>query len=424
MSQTNVPLTLPVQLVTMPRQFDTVFNGKIYVGQPDTNPLADENRITVYQEDESQTLIPIAQPIDINAGGYPVVGGQVVKLVVTQDYSILVNDRFGAQVYYFSHCSGPYVLNVAHDQTLHGDGTPANPLGVELSKDAGNLLEIRSDGLYYGVSASDDLLNLYVNTDTGDDTNIGSREKPLKTLREALKRTPSNKSNTIHLKAGQTFLLDIGTDLFIVGCTRVITPYDDPYVDGDKVPVPSPADPAYYPWAARDLARPTIKAQINYNDMTHVFTIGTLWPKEGGKLELQGIILDAVPVNDDQQPTYVAFNEAMVYGDSTAGVNFFGCIFVTKTKVGNQYEWGVFSGYSDGGIPSINFSRCKHLSGDYYGMLLNCPTKIFVTDDWPAAGTVPYLEANIIPATINGKLANIIRGPGGEPRNLVCNVVV
>ncbi|MFW7225358.1 MULTISPECIES: phage tailspike protein [unclassified Serratia (in: enterobacteria)] len=422
MSQANVPLTLPIQLVTMPRQFDTVFNGKIYVGKPDTDPTAEENRVAVYQENEDLTLVPIAQPIDINAGGYPVVGGQVVKLVVTQDYSILVKDHLGAQAFYFSHCAGPYVLNIAHDQTLHGTGTEADPLGVKLSEAEGNLLEIRADGLYYGISASDDLLNLYVNTETGDDTNIGSREKPLKTLNEALRRTPWNKSNTIHLKAGQTFILDI--DAEIVGCARVITPYDDPYIDGDQVPTPSPDNPAYSPWAARDLARPTIKTKINYNDTTHTVTVSTLWIKEGGRLELQGLIIDAIPVNDDQQPTYTTYNDAMIYGDATGGVNLFGCIFVTKVKTGDQYEWAVFSGYSDGGIPAVNMCRCVHLSGDYYALLLACPAKIFVTDDWPPQYGVPYQVANIIPATIAGKLKDIVRGPNGEPRNLITNVVV
>ncbi len=424
MSQTNVPLRLPVELMTMPRQFESVFNGNIYVGKVDTDPTAPINQITVYHEAENSELIPIAQPISINAGGYPVVNGQVVKLVVTEDYAIAVYDRLGAEAFYFPRCSGPYVLKVFHDQTLHGDGTEADPLGVQLSEDDGNLLEIRDDGLFYGTNAADHLLNLYVDAEAGDDTNIGSREEPLKTLAEAIKRTPNNKSNTIHLHAGQTFVLDVGTDMFIIGCTRVITPYADPYVDGDKVPKPSPEDPAYYPWAARDLARPTIKTKVNYNDVTRVFVVGTLWPKEGGKLEIQGVILDAVPVNDDQQPNYVAFNQAMIYGDATAGVNLFGCVLVSKSVVGEQYLWGVFSGYSDGGIPSVNMSRCMHLTGDYYAMLLACPAKIFATDDWPAPGTVPYLEANIIPATKNGKLRDIIRGPNGEPRNLVSNIVV
>ncbi|WP_040465464.1 phage tailspike protein [Erwinia tracheiphila] len=220
----------------MPRQFSTVFNGKIYVGKLDTDPTAETNRVTVYQEGENGTLTPIAQPISINAGGYPVISGQVVKLVVTQDYSIAVYDQFDAQAFYFPRCSGPYVLKVFHDQTLHGDGTEADPLGVKLSGNSGNLLEIRDDGLYYGTSASDDLLNLYVDTVNGSDDNIGSREKPLKTLNEALTRTPANKSNTIHLHSGQTFILDVQTS--IVGCIRLIMPYDDPYIDGNKVPDP------------------------------------------------------------------------------------------------------------------------------------------------------------------------------------------
>lgn len=188
MSNSAIPLALPVEHYTMPRQFSTVFNGKIYVGKPDTDPTAETNRVTVYQEEENGTLTPIAQPISINAGGYPVISGQIVKLVVTQDYSIAVYDQLGAQAFYFPRCSGPYILNVYHDQTLHGTGTESDPLGVQLSADEGNLLEIRDDGLYYGTSASDDLLNLYVDTVNGSDDNIGSREKPLKTLNEALTR--------------------------------------------------------------------------------------------------------------------------------------------------------------------------------------------------------------------------------------------
>lgn len=422
MSQTNVPLRLPVELMTMPRQFVTVFNGKIYVGKVDTDPTAEVNRIPVYQEAEDNTLVPIEQPIDINAGGYPVVGGQVVKLVVTQDYAIAVHDRLGAQAYYFPRCAGPYILKIFHDQTLHGDGTEADPLGVNLSNNTGNLLEIRDDGLYYGVNASDDLLNLYVDAVAGDDTAKGTKEQPLKTLNEALRRTPQDKSNTIHLHAGQTFILDIYA--YIVGCSRVITPYADPYVDGDKVPPVSAENPVYYPWAAKGLARPTIKSKVNYDSSNNVATAHTLWVKSGGILELQGIIMDAVPGNDDQQPTWPQFNSAIIYGDATSGVNLFGCTFVTKTKTGEQFEWVAFSGYSDGGIPSVNLSRCLHLSGDFYGILLNCPAKIFVTDAWPGEYGVPYQTGNIAAATTAGKLRDIVRGPNDEPRNLITNVVV
>jgi hypothetical protein len=65
-----------------------------------------------------------------------------------------------------------------------------------------------------------------------------------------------------------------------------------------------------------------------------------------------------------------------------------------------------------------------HLSGDFYGILLNCPAKIFVTDAWPGEYGVPYQTGNIAAATTAGKLRDIVRGPNDEPRNLITNVVV
>jgi len=122
--------------------------------------------------------------------GYPVVSGQVVKLVVTQDYSIAVYDQLDAQAFYFPRCSGPYVLSVFHDSTMYGAGTEGDPLWGQLSKNAGNLLEIRDDGLYYDITASYNLLNLYVDAVSGDDAAEGTKEKPLKTLSRALAMTP------------------------------------------------------------------------------------------------------------------------------------------------------------------------------------------------------------------------------------------
>jgi|GEM_PF-6795249 len=422
MAEKSVPLTLPIQLMTMPRQFDTVFNGKIYVGKVDTDPTAEVNRIPVYQEAEDNTLVPIAQPIDINAGGYPVVGGQVVKLVVTEDYAIAVNDRLGAQAFYFPRCSGPYVLKVFHNQTLHGDGTEADPLGIELSKNAGNLLEIRDDGLYYGTSATDDLLNLYVDTVSGDDENIGSRAEPLKTLNEALKRTPWDKTNNIHLHAGQTFTLDINVQ--VNACTRNFHVYADPYVDGDKVPETSPENPVYYYWSASGLSRPTIKAKIEYHDDSHIANEYNIWVGSGGTITFNGIILDVVPSNDDENAAYTAFNAAPLYGDSTSAVNFFGCVMVTKVQGENQYKWVAIAGFSDGNMPSVNLCRCLFLSGDYFMDLSTNAAKVIVRDEWPQEFTVPYQKGNLVQATKDGKMDGIVKGPNGEPRNLMINFVI
>ncbi|AXF76609.1 phage head-binding domain-containing protein [Erwinia tracheiphila] len=422
MTDNAVPLTLPVELYTMPRQFSTVFNGKIYVGKPDTDPTAETNRVTVYQEGENGTLTPIAQPISINAGGYPVISGQVVKLVVTQDYSIAVYDQLGAQAFYFPRCSGPYVLKVFHDQTLHGDGTEADPLGVKLSGNSGNLLEIRDDGLYYGTSASDDLLNLYVDTVNGSDDNIGSREKPLKTLNEALTRTPANKSNTIHLHAGQTFILD--TYPQVSGCTRALIPYADPYIDGDKVPELSPEQPSYYGYAAKDLARPTIKAHCDYNETTRILGVMGFDISTGGLLDVRGIILDTVPDNDDATLSgWAQSRGAMIFGDLTSSLALVGCIVLTAEK-GSEHTWNLCANTPAGDIPSMAFSRVNHLRGAELVEISASTAKISVSDTWPDQRIVEYITTDLTSSIKNGSIAGIVRGPAGEPRNLMINVVV
>lgn len=76
---------------------------------------------------------------------------------------------------------------VVDNKTMVGNGNE-QALSVQLSKQPGNMLEARDDGLYYGQSAKADLVNLYV-ANHGDDNNIGTREKPLRTIQAAIDRT-------------------------------------------------------------------------------------------------------------------------------------------------------------------------------------------------------------------------------------------
>lgn len=417
------PLKLPIETVVMPRQFTEVFNGKIYVGKPDTDPTAAANRITVYQEAENGKLIPVAQPVAINAGGHPVINGQVVKLVVTQDYSIAVHDSQGAQAYYFPRCSGPYVLNIFHDQTLHGTGTESDKLGVQLSKNAGNLLEIRSDGLYYGATATDDLLNLYVDSANGDDKNPGTRGKPLKTLNRALTITPKNKSNTIHLRAGQTFILGVGAA--VEGCTRTLIPYDDPWIDGDRVPDITPDNPGYDGPCAVGLARPVIKSRLNYGENNHIAYHYTFNVGAGGTLDCRGIIWDSIPDNDEQYPSgWGKSNHAPVYGSASGTVAFRGCQIVTKPHTDTIYRSVLVSNGSDGSYPALKFNRCQFLSGEYFINLGGVAANVTITDEWPSQFKIEYIRGNLVQSTNDGKLNGIVRGPNGEPRNLMINFVV
>ncbi|EPR5065279.1 phage head-binding domain-containing protein [Escherichia coli] len=107
----NVVVSMPSQLFTMARSFKAVANGKIYIGKIDTDPVNPENQIQVYVENEDGSHIPVAQPIIINAAGYPVYNGQIAKFVTVQGHSMAVYDAYGAQQFYF-----PNVLKYDPDQ--------------------------------------------------------------------------------------------------------------------------------------------------------------------------------------------------------------------------------------------------------------------------------------------------------------------
>ncbi|EPG9672818.1 phage head-binding domain-containing protein [Citrobacter freundii] len=107
----NIVVSMPSQLFTMPRSFKAVANGKIYIGQIDTDPVNPANQIPVYLENEDGSHVQVAQPIIINAGGYPVYNGQIAKFVTVQGHSMAIYDASGSQQFYY-----PNVLKYDPDQ--------------------------------------------------------------------------------------------------------------------------------------------------------------------------------------------------------------------------------------------------------------------------------------------------------------------
>lgn len=123
----NVIVSMPSQLFTMARSFKAVANGKIYIGKIDTDPVNPENQIQVYVENEDGSHVPVAQPIVINAAGYPVYNGQIAKFVTVQGHSMAVYDAYGAQQFYF-----PNVLKYDPDQLRAQLLSPLDGLGDSL----------------------------------------------------------------------------------------------------------------------------------------------------------------------------------------------------------------------------------------------------------------------------------------------------
>lgn len=87
-------------------------NGKVYIGQIDTDPVNPANQIQVYIDPEDGSdPIPVSQPIIINAAGYPVYNGQIAKFVTVEGHSMAIYDAYGSQQFYY-----PNVLKYDPDQ--------------------------------------------------------------------------------------------------------------------------------------------------------------------------------------------------------------------------------------------------------------------------------------------------------------------
>ncbi|MEQ9869210.1 phage tailspike protein [Pectobacterium odoriferum] len=107
----NIVVSQPSQLFTLARSFKANASGKIYIGQIDTDPTIPSNQIQVYLENEDGSHVPVAQPIVINVGGYPVYNGQIAKFVTVQGHSMAIYDAYNVQQFYF-----PNVLKYDPDQ--------------------------------------------------------------------------------------------------------------------------------------------------------------------------------------------------------------------------------------------------------------------------------------------------------------------
>ncbi|WP_350435318.1 phage head-binding domain-containing protein [Pseudocitrobacter faecalis] len=132
----NVVVTNPRPIFTDSRTFKAVANGRIYIGQIDTDPVNPSNQIPVFIENEDGTLVQISQPLVINNGGKIVYNGQLVKVVTQQGHSMAIYDSYGSQVDYIAN-----ILTYDPAQFIHDLAQPdgAENIGVQPQ---GNLAQL------------------------------------------------------------------------------------------------------------------------------------------------------------------------------------------------------------------------------------------------------------------------------------------
>lgn len=123
-------VNFPIMYIPDPEKGRPIFKGGIYIGLPDLDPKIPTNQKLVSYILEDGSLVTAEQPIETSAGGVPVYNGMYVSLDVDGNYSLRIDNKLGAQVYYIS--------NVPESGGGGGGGDVIVPVTVQLN--AGQLI--------------------------------------------------------------------------------------------------------------------------------------------------------------------------------------------------------------------------------------------------------------------------------------------
>lgn len=117
-----------------------VFNGSIYVGEPDLDPKIVANQKTLTARQEDGTEVAIAQPVSTNNGGYAVdSNGNIVLLLVDGNYAIRIDDKGDNLVY-------------KQANVLKGTPLTIEKLGIYTSLTFDNVADLKSGTLPDGTT--------------------------------------------------------------------------------------------------------------------------------------------------------------------------------------------------------------------------------------------------------------------------------
>lgn len=142
---------------------------------------------------------------------------------------------------------------ITDGKSVTGNGKDKE-LAVQLSKRSDNKIQLVEDGLYIGEQTEQQ--DYYVSTSEGNDDNIGTREKPMRTLDATLNRIKPTFTGRIriHLKENEVF--DVIDGHYMEGVLEFCT-YGS--VSDAQYPASKPESRYYRGWAAVNYPRPTIR---------------------------------------------------------------------------------------------------------------------------------------------------------------------
>lgn len=109
------------------------------------------------------------------------------------------------------------------------------------SPDAGNQIQVRANGVFYGVEAPPDVAFLYIDAVNGNDGGAGTRAAPMKTIQAALARGPAGISRWMMLRESQDHRVEPSLAAIVRGGVLNVMPYG-PLLDA----IPHPYGAANY----------------------------------------------------------------------------------------------------------------------------------------------------------------------------------
>lgn len=251
------------------------------------------------------------------------------------------------------------------DGNSTGIGVDSNGrLTVLRSSDAGNLLELRKNGLYYGLYPIQS--EFYVDSTEGNDNNDGATpETPMKSMQKAVESMVNGPyTYYLYLRCSKTFEMP-----FFGGLTNItglnILPYGP---ETSMFPSGIPGNPIYDGHLDRNYPRPTVAVRVRNRNFKgyDVVARDSLYDMNNAYVKFSGIkiIIDVgLPADDDGS------KQGVLYGFiSSNTVEFNGCDISIRGSVPDTSNWN-YPTRSDALLRCINilFGSCK-LANKYKDM--------------------------------------------------------
>lgn len=195
-------------------------------------------------------------------------------------------------------------------------------LSVGLSKRYDNKIQLVEDGLYLGDSTQQQ--DYYVSTSEGNDANIGTREKPMRTLDAALSRISNSFTGRIrvHLKENEVF--DVVEGHYMEGTLEFRT-YGN--VSDNQFPDSKRESHHYRGWSAVNYPRPTIRFLTRVYPEELLVKRGYITATK--KVVVYGIQLESYDKVENDNPTYSGYFAGVI---NSKEINLNGVILREATR--------------------------------------------------------------------------------------------